>query len=250
MSVGSLGDGRDVEPRPRPEVDVRKTYERCLGIDGSGHDVGVEAVHHASFQEAQLAAGALCESLQHVAIGGEVVCVRQDDLSISPGGKRRRGELVEVHGRAVTHDNLSGARADQPSDPVAHCGRQVDPPGPPADEVLGPVAHGIRKPFGYRCRGSAQGVAVEVDRSALFDVELTPERRQSVGQVQSLSDVPIHAPILARLLPGARLRTTEMSHSLDEVPCDCGARGQDRDRICMPDHIGTALGSASGRRSG
>jgi hypothetical protein len=184
---------------------VGEADERRVGVDRRIDRLGGETVGCTAVQEAQLPAGGLRQPRQHVAIRGELVGVGQDHPPVGLRGQRGRGQLVEVDGGAVTRHDLAGPRADQSADPVPHCGGQVDPAGPTANQVLGPGAHRRRQALRHGLGGATEGVAVEVDGPALDVHELAAVLRQRVGAVQRQGGGAVHQPILAPPVQPIRL---------------------------------------------
>ena len=141
--------------------------------------------------QAQLAAAARGEALEHVAVGGEVAAVGDDRAlaRLEHGG----AQLVEVDGRRVAGDHLAGARAeDVLGEQVADPRGRVDPVVPAGDELAAPLGDGGGEPVARGQREAAERVAVEVDPLGVVVDEPISEGAEGIGVVQRGGLVAAH----------------------------------------------------------
>ena len=114
----------------------------------------------------------LTQGLRDVEIRGEIAALAQHDLApgrVVPGDLQRRTEhLVEIDRGAVERQHLTGRRANESGNFVAHAPGQLEPTRavPTADQALPPLlGDGLRQALRRGPRQSAQGVAVEVNQA-------------------------------------------------------------------------------------
>ena len=169
--MGAGGLGGEIDDLGRPVVDHR------------AHDDGdiVERVESGPHREAVVGG----DRVDDVAVGGKVARVDADDGSFRSQPQRGAHDLVQVHGRAVVDDDLSGLGADQRSETVADSLGQVDPVLPTADQVGRPVVahHGV-DPVEGSPRRHPERVAVEIGEFGVRDVKLVAPSRQRVVAVE------------------------------------------------------------------
>ena len=182
-------------------LDVRKRAgavghlgEHHQGNVGAGarslHVVGLRAVHGMGVEDAQLASVQTGQTVEHVAVGGEVLRVG-DDRS-GAGVKDRAGELEEVDRGGVRDDHLPRAGAQHAGgEEIADPFREVDPLVPAADELRPPPVGHLYEALARGQRETAERVAVEVNRLGVVEHEAVAERRERVLRVEALCIRPV-----------------------------------------------------------
>ena len=184
--VREAGDGGQVGQRPAPVGHVRQADQRGVRPDGGADVVRPDALVRVGADHAQLAAGPGGDTRQHVAVGGEVVVVGDQDRPARPGVQGRAGQLVQVHRGGVAHHHLARARAQQVlAEQVAYLPGQIHPVRPGPDQPGAPL---LADHLGYALRGRgrqpAQRVAVQVDQAGLEGREPVLEGGERIRRVQ------------------------------------------------------------------
>ncbi len=184
MRPGQRGNRRQVGEGARAVVDVREDEQR----DVPGGQRGLDSFRRRAFdciglEQAQLATVLLGETLQHVAVGRELVS-RHDDRA-GPFRKQRAGQLVEVDRGRVGDEHLALAGAEHAvRESIADAPRRVDPVVPAGDDARAPVVDRRLEPSAGGERESTERVPVQIDPGLVAEHEALAERAERVGAVE------------------------------------------------------------------
>ena len=184
--VREPGDRGHVGQRAAPVGHVRQADQGGVRPDRGADVRRADPLVHVGADHAELAAGPGGDALEHVAVGGEVVVVGDQDRAARPRVQGGAGQLVEVHRGGVADHDLARRRAQKVlAEQVTCLPGQVHPVRPGADQPGAPVlGDDLREALGGRGGQHAQRVAVQVDQAGLERREPVPEPGQRVGRVQ------------------------------------------------------------------
>src|ERR1017187_7947144 len=185
--VRDLGDGRHVGQSAAAVRHVGQADQRGVLGDGRPDRIGGQALVDVGRQHAELRAAGRRDSLEHMAVAGEVVLVSADHVPPRPGAQCRRGQLVQVDRGVVGDDDLSGGRAGELADQVTRAPGQVGPVIPRPGQGGAPFGpdHAVHPRHGGQ-RKRAQGITVEVDQRRVVQGEPRPVAAQRIRRVQFL----------------------------------------------------------------